>query len=509
MRMEKMIIELNNISKSFPGVKSLDAVSFSVKAGEIHALVGENGAGKSTLTKVIAGVYQPDEGSIKFEGELVRWRDPADAKAHGIHVIYQELVLFPQSSVADNIFVGFERRNAWGFIDYARTFADAAELLHKLGVDIDPRELVKNLTIADQQMVEIAKAMVHRVKLLILDEPTAVISGKEVELLFTRLGALKEDGVAIVYISHRLEEIFHLCDCVTVLKDGQKVASLPVPGLNRASLVSMMIGREMSHIFPDKASNDSPGKVLLRCESISVSGRVKNVSMEIRAGEILGIAGMVGSGRTELAMAMFGGLPFDKGELIIDGVAYQKMTPKQAIELGLGLVTEDRKGQGLMTFLDVAANITATTLPVISKWGVINSTAEKKETELEIQKYNIACRKPETMINTLSGGNQQKILISRWVRVCRRVLILDEPTRGVDVGARAEIYKIIRELANSGLAVMMISSELPEVVGMSDRVLVMKEGTITGELTGEDITEKSIMHLATVHEAEGELREIL
>lgn len=508
MRTRKMIIELNNISKSFPGVKALDAVSFSVKAGEIHALVGENGAGKSTLTKVIAGVYQADEGSIKFEGELVRWSDPADAKAHGIHVIYQELVLFPESTVAENIFVGFERRNALGFIDYARTFADATELLHKLGVNLDPGELVKNLKIADQQMVEICKAMVHRVKLLILDEPTAVISGKEVELLFARLRVLKEDGVAIVYISHRLEEVFHLCDRVTVLKDGQKVNSLPVKDTDRSSLVSMMIGRDMTQIYPDKPSNGSAGKILLSCENISVPGRIKNVSMNIRAGEILGIAGMIGSGRTELAMAIFGGLSFDTGELMIDGVAYKKMTPKRAIELGVGLVTEDRKGQGLMLFLDVAANVTATTLPSISKLGIINSATEKKETKLEIKKYNVACHKPETLISTLSGGNQQKILISRWVRVCRRVLILDEPTRGVDVGAKAEIYKIIRELANSGLAVMMISSELPEVIGMSDRVLVMKEGTITGELTGEDITEKSIMHLATVHEAEGELREI-
>jgi ABC-type sugar transport system ATPase subunit len=503
-----MIIELKNISKSFPGVKSLDSVSLSVKAGEIHALVGENGAGKSTLTKVIAGVYQPDEGSITFEGELLRWNDPSDAKAHGIHVIYQELVLFPQSTVAENIFVGFERRNALGFIDYERTYADATELLHKLGVDLDPREFIKNLTIADQQMVEIAKAMVHRVKLLILDEPTAVIAGKEVELLFKRLRALKEDGVAIVYISHRLEEIFHLCDRVTVLKDGKKVNSLPVADIDRPSLVSMMVGREMSQIYPAKATADSSGKVLLRCENISVSGRVKKASMEIRAGEVLGISGMVGSGRTELAMALFGGLPFDSGKLIIDGMTYKKMTPKQAIALGLGLVTEDRKGEGMMMLLNVAANTTATTLPVISKWGIINRTVEKKETEQEILKYKIACRNPETMVNTLSGGNQQKILISRWVRVCRRVLILDEPTRGVDVGAKAEIYKIIRDLASGGLAVMMISSELPEVIGMSDRVLVMREGTIAGELIGEDITENNIMHMSTVHQAEGEFREI-
>lgn len=503
-----MIIELNNISKSFPGVKSLDNVSFSVKAGEIHALVGENGAGKSTLTKVIAGVYQPDEGSIKFEGKPVRWRDPADAKAHGIHVIYQELVLFPESTVAENIFVGFERRNALGFIDYTRTIADATELLQKLGVDLDPRELVKNLTIADQQMVEIAKAMVHKVKLLILDEPTAVISGKEVELLFARLRVLKEDGVAIVYITHRLEEIFHLCDHVTVFKDGQKVNSLPVADTDRTSLVSMMIGREMTQIYPGKARNGSPGEILLSCENVSVRGRIKNVSMNIRAGEILGIAGMVGSGRTELAMAIFGGLSFDTGKLTIDGVDHHKMTPARAIELGLGMVTEDRKGQGLMMLLDAAANVTATTLPSISKLGIINHTTEKNETRQEIKKYNVACHKPETLISTLSGGNQQKILISRWVRVCDKVLILDEPTRGVDVGAKAEIYKIIRELADSGLGVMMISSELPEVIGMSDRVLVMKEGTITGELKGADITERNIMHLATVHEAEGELRGI-
>jgi ribose transport system ATP-binding protein len=491
------MLTVSNLTKTFPGVRALSGVQLDVRKGEIHALVGENGAGKSTLTKVIAGVFQPDEGQIGFNGEIVHWNTPADAKAAGIHVIYQEFVLFAGMTVAENIFIGHERTNALGMCDRKRTRQDAAELLKRLGVAIDPDTLVSDLSVADQQMVEIAKALVHEVKLLILDEPTAVISGREVELLFARLRALKAEGVAIIYISHRLEEIFEICDRVTVFKDGQFVGCREVSEVDRETLVSMMVGRDFRELFPPKGSSDVPGPVVLEGRNVSVGGRVKNASITLRAGEITGLAGMVGAGRSELALALFGGLPWQSGEVQIGERTIRYMTPALAIAEGIGLLTEDRKGQGLAMLLDVAANITAADLRSISRGWILDRGRELAISRQEIASYRIACRGPQTPVMTMSGGNQQKVLVSRWARTSKRVLILDEPTRGVDVGAKAEIYRIMRELAAEGLAILMISSELPEVVGMSDRVVVMREGVITGELSGSDITEHNIVHLAT------------
>lgn len=495
------MLTLTSISKSFPGVKALDQVDLDVRAGEIHGLLGENGAGKSTLTKTIAGVYQPDEGQIEFDGEIVHWAAPGDAKEAGIHVIYQEFVLFPHLTVAENIFLGNERRGGLGLIDYAQTRRDARELLQRLGVEINPDQLVSELTVADQQMVEIAKAMVHKVKLLILDEPTAVISGHEVELLFKRLEALKADGVAIIYISHRLEEIFEICDRVTVLKDGQFVAGKEIGEIDRDQLIALMVGRDMSELFPVKDDDTPPGEVVLRARDISVNGRVHKASIELRAGEITALAGMVGAGRTELAMGIFGGLPLKSGSVEIDGESFSQMKPSLAIKKGIGLVTEDRKGQGLAMQLDVAANVTASDLGAVTQSGLINFAKEFQIAEQEIQEYQIACRGPRNPVATMSGGNQQKVIVARWARTCSKVLILDEPTRGVDVGAKTEIYRIMRELAAKGIAILMISSELPEVVGMSDRVVVMREGVITGELAQGELSEESIMQLATQQEA--------
>lgn len=495
------MLTLTSISKSFPGVKALDQVHLDVRAGEIHALVGENGAGKSTLTKTIAGVYQPDEGQIEYDGEIVHWTSPGEAKAAGIHVIYQEFVLFPHLSVAENIFLGHERRGAFGLIDYSQTDRDARELLQRLGVKIDPNERVSELTVADQQMVEIAKAMVHKVKLLILDEPTAVISGHEVELLFKRLRVLKEDGVAIIYISHRLEEIFEICDRVTVMKDGQYVDSKNVAEIDRDQLISLMVGRDMSELFPPRVGEAKFGDVVLRTNNLSVNGRVTNASIELRAGEITALAGMVGAGRTELALGIFGGLPMSSGSVEIDGETFTEMKPALAIKKGVGLVTEDRKGQGLAMQLDVAANVTASDLNAVTKYGLISTTRELQIARDEIREYQIACRGPRNPVATMSGGNQQKVIVARWARTCSKVLILDEPTRGVDVGAKVEIYRIMRELAARGIAILMISSELPEVVGMSDRVIVMREGVVTGELSKDQLSEETIMQLATRHEA--------
>lgn len=496
------MLTISHLTKTFPGVKALSNVQLNVKAGEIHALVGENGAGKSTITKIIAGVHQPDEGQIEFDGEIVHWNSPRDAKDAGIHVIYQEFVLFPHLSVAENIFIGHERCNALGFLDRGKTIEDAREVLARLGVAIDPEKLASDLSVAEQQMVEIAKALIHRVKLLILDEPTAVISGKEVELLFQRLRALKDDGVAIMYISHRLDEIFELCDRVTVFKDGQFVVCEEVENVDHDRLVSYMVGRDMSELFPPKAANPGAGDVVLEARDVSVGNRVRNVSLDVRSGEITSLAGMVGAGRTELALAVFGGLPMDQGEIVIDGESFSSITPAQAIEKGLGLVTEDRKGQGLAMQLDVAANVTAADIGSITRNGFLDNAKELTIARTEIDNYKIACFGPRNPVATMSGGNQQKVLVARWARTCSRVLILDEPTRGVDVGAKAEIYRIMREMADNGFAVLMISSELPEVIGMSDRVVVMREGEVTGEISDRDqMTEEAIMRLATMKQA--------
>lgn len=489
------MLTISNVSKSFPGVKALSNVQLDVKAGEIHALVGENGAGKSTLTRIIAGVHQPDEGMIEFDGEIVHWNSPATAKAAGIHVIYQEFVLFPNLTVAENIFLGHERRGFLNGVDHRRTRQDAWELLNRLGVEIDPDALVSELSVADQQMVEIAKALVHKVKLLILDEPTAVIAGHEVELLFGRLRALRDDGVAIIYISHRLEEIFDLCDRVTVFKDGQFVATETVASMTNDRLVALMVGRDMSELFPAKAS--TPGSVVLTATDISVKGRVRMANLELRAGEITALSGMVGAGRTELAMAIFGGLPMTSGHVAIGGETFDRMTPSLAIENGIGLLTEDRKGQGLAMLTGVATNITASDLGSVSQSGWLNHGHEREIAASEIANYRIACRGPQGAVLTMSGGNQQKVLVARWARTSKKVIIMDEPTRGVDVGAKAEIYRIMRDLADRGLAVLMISSEMPEVIGLADRVYVMREGVITGELRGHEVDEQRIIQLAT------------
>ena len=490
------MLSVTAISKSFPGVKSLQDVDFSVGAGEIHALVGENGAGKSTLIKIISGAYVPDQGEIELNGDKVAWTGPREAQGAGIHVIYQELVLFPELTVAENVFINDQPLTRFGIIDYRLMERRADDVLRRLGAKIDVRRRVNELTVADQQMVEIARALVGSVKVLILDEPTAVISGREVDLLFDRLIALRAAGVAIIYISHRLEEIFRIADRVTVLKDGVRVATRPVTGVNRDQLISLMVGRPLSDVFPPRRAIPQEAPVLLRAEGIRVGTRVRNASFTLRSGEIVGLAGLVGSGRTELAQAIFGGVPFDAGKVEIEGTVFAKTSPRSSIEAGVGLLTEDRKGEGLLMHLSVAANIVAPRLSEIARGPFIDLRAEYRIGAQEIARFSVAASGPQAVVAGLSGGSQQKVLFSRWVRACRRVLLLDEPTRGVDVGAKVEIYRIIRQLADSGFAILMISSELLEIVGMCDRALVMCEGAITGELAGGAITEEAIMTLA-------------
>jgi ABC-type sugar transport system ATPase subunit len=495
------MLTLKGISKGFPGVRALSGVNLEVGPGEIHGLLGENGAGKSTLIKVIAGALAPDEGEMIFADQPARWSSPRDAKLAGVHVVYQEFALFPQLSVAENIFVGNERRNRLGLVDHSRARKEARELMQKLGVCIDPRATVASLSVADQQMIEIARAMVHNVRLLILDEPTAVIAGREVALLFERLHRLRETGVSVLFISHRLDEVFALCDRVTILKDGRLVGTRDTAGVTRERLISMMVGRNLGDLFPPHPAATRTGQPVLRTESVSVGGRVRDVSIELRAGEIVALAGMVGAGRSDLALGLFGALPISQGAVHIGGERYTSMSPARAIRLGMGLVTEDRKSQGLAMLLDVGANITAPALGEVTRYGLIDRESEAAIATREIERYRIACRGPATPVATMSGGNQQKVIIARWARICKTVLILDEPTRGVDIGARAEIYRIMRELADAGVAILMISSELAEVIGMADRVIVMREGRVTGELPGRDATEESIMHLATSERA--------
>ncbi|MDQ0469884.1 sugar ABC transporter ATP-binding protein [Labrys wisconsinensis] len=495
------MLTLTDITKAFPGVTALQGVSLEVKAGEIHALAGENGAGKSTLIRVIAGVFAPTAGALALEGRPVAWASPREAAAAGIHVIYQEFNLFPHLSAAENIFLGHERRNRLGLVDHRRTRREAADILKRLGVAIDPDALVAELSVADQQMVEIARALVHDVKLLILDEPTAVISGREVDLLFERLHALKASGVAIIYVSHRLEEIFAHCDRVSVLKDGRHVATRTVAELDRDGLVSLMVGRDMRELFPPRRTARADAPVVLTARGITVPGRVRGAGLELKAGTITGLAGMVGSGRTELALALFGALPMGGGTVLLDGESFASLTPARAIRLGIGLVTEDRKSQGLAMLLDVAANVSASTLDQLSSRGLLDRARETGIAEEAIRAYQIACRGPSQPVALMSGGNQQKVIVARWARTARRVLILDEPTRGVDVGAKMEIYRIMQALADRGLAILMISSELPEIVGMSDRVVVMREGEISGVLERDEIDEAAIVMLATHRKA--------
>jgi ABC-type sugar transport system ATPase subunit len=495
---EAALIELKGITKSFPGVKSLDAVDFSARAGEVHALLGENGAGKSTLIKTIAGAYAPDAGTIRVDGAERRWSGPRDAKMAGIHVIYQELVLFPELSVAENIFIGEEPRNRLGLIDHPRLRAHAREILARLGHDLDPDLPVRTLSVADQQMVEIAKALVGKVKLLVLDEPTAVISGREAELLFERVRRLRDEGVCVIYISHRLEEIFALADRVTVLKDGRLVGTRAVAEITRDDLVAMMVGRQLADIYPPKRLPKEQRAPVLSVRSLAAAPRVRDVSFDLFPGEILGLAGLVGSGRSETAHAIFGSLGRDAGSVVLDGADLPAGRPAGSIARGLGLLTEDRKGEGLLLQLDAAANITAPTLDAFRSGPFLQREAEIAAARQEIARFRIAVPGPRAGVSHLSGGNQQKILIGRWARACRKVLILDEPTRGVDVGAKVEIYRIVHELAASGVGVLVISSELPEVIGLCERVLVMKEGAIAGTLAGADIDERAIMRLAAL-----------
>lgn len=499
--MSETILEMRNISKSFAGVQALKDVSFHCKPGLIHGLVGENGAGKSTLMKILTGAYLADAGEIHYKGELRGQASTAEIIESGISIIYQELALVRQMSVAENIFLGREPRYALGVLDLRQLYARAGDMLKRLGIELDLRLPVSELTIAQQQLVEIAKALSQNADLIVMDEPSAILAGSELDQLFRIIESLKAQGVAIIYISHRLEEVFRIADEVTVLKDGELVATRPIDQLNRATLVEYMVGRPLDEVFPQ--TEHEQGDLVLVAENVATDTILDDVSLELYAGEILGIAGMVGSGRTELARALFGADPLTAGSVRLVGRgASDWSSPAQAIDAGLVLVPEDRKAHGLFTALSVRINVTIPILSSLTRLGILKPAAEDAVVEQAKERLSIVMSSSDQETQYLSGGNQQKVVLAKWLSTDPAVIILDEPTRGVDVGAKFEIYKLMRQLNDRGIAILMISSELPEIIGMSDRILVMNDGKIAAEVSAEEAGEARIIELATMSAAE-------
>jgi ABC-type sugar transport system ATPase subunit len=491
------LLSLQNITKTFPGVRALNDVSIEVKAGEIHGLLGENGAGKSTLMKVLNGVYQADNGEILWQGKPVKITSPHDAQNVGISMIHQELALVPYLDVGKNIYLGREPKGLLpGMVNWGKMYRDANALVNELGLQVDVRRAVRFFSIAQQQMVEVAKALSLDAQLIIMDEPTSSLTDREVETLFDQMRQLRERGVAIIFISHRLEEIFTICDRVTVLRDGEWVATNDVQDITPDTLIQQMVGREVSQIYEQRS--DAPSdEVILSVQNLSRRNVVRDVSFELRKGEVLGIAGLVGAGRTEMVEAIFGVHPATSGEIILDGEHVKMTRPDKAIQKGIGFVTEDRKGQGLFPILNVASNIGMGKLgemvrPLFIHWGKVYNLANDF-----IKRLDIRTPSADQLVGNLSGGNQQKVIIARWLSLNPKVLILDEPTRGIDVGAKSEIYRLIHRLAGQGMGILMVSSELPELLGVCDRILVMHEGRLSGEFDPQAATQDDLMTAAT------------
>lgn len=490
--MNDNILELKGISKSFPGVKALDDVSFAIQRATVHALVGENGAGKSTLIKILAGIYHPEAGEVLLDGKPETFKTPFDSQMKGISVVHQELKLSETLSVAENVFLGnLIYKNH--LVDWKSMRVRAKELLEQLGIVIDVNETVANLSVAQKQMVEICKAVNRNCKVLIMDEPSATLTEKEQGIMFRTVKKLRDQGVTIIYISHRMVEIFDLADNVTVLRDGKHIKTLPVKDMDEQSLVSMMVGRQVESEYPRAAQ--APGEVVLEARSIVRKGVLNDISLELRKGEILGVAGLVGAGRTELARAILGIDKIDSGELILKGKPVKIKGFRSAIRLGLGLVPEDRKKQGLVQIATVCNNICMINMDIVSKNGIMSRRLERKYSDEYVKKMKISTPSIDTDVQYLSGGNQQKVVIAKWLLENSEIIVLDEPTRGIDVGAKSEIYHLIVDLVEQGKSVIMISSELPEVVGMSDRILVMHEGKKVGLLERGEATQESIMAL--------------
>ena len=490
------VLVMEGISKSFPGVKALNNVHLTVRRGTVHALMGENGAGKSTLMKVLIGMYIPEEGEITFQGRKVKFDNTRQALKVGISMIHQELSPEPYMTVSENIFLGREPKR-FGLIDKKKMVADTRALLERLGINISPNIVMRDLSVANTQMVEIAKAISYDASLIIMDEPTSAITEREVAQLFGMIRSLKEKSVSIIYITHKMDEVFQIADDITVFRDGRHISTLPAAATDRNSLIAMMVGRELTNLFPKE--NATIGEVILSVRNLTRNGIVQDVSFDLRRGEILGLAGLMGAGRTEVIEGLFGVKPLDGGEITIKGKPVRIRSPHDAIKHGMALLTEDRKLTGIMGVLPVRDNMMVASLGNYTKGGllnkrIINETCAREKNRLELKTPSM-----DQVIKLLSGGNQQKVLVSRWLLTVPDILILDEPTRGIDVGAKSEIHRLMSKLAQEGKAIIMISSELPEILGMSDRVLVMHEGRVGGEFERQEATQENIMRAATGH----------
>jgi ABC-type sugar transport system ATPase subunit len=505
------LLRVEQITKSFPGVLALQDVSLEVHPGEVLGLVGENGAGKSTLMKILSGVYQPDSGEIILDGKPVVLHSPRQAQDLGISIIYQEFNLMPNLSVEENVFVGREP-NAGKVVRWRQLRKQTTDLLDQLGVRLNPGAIVRSLSVAEQQMVEIAKALSLNARLVIMDEPTSALTDTEVTALFAIIRGLKERGLAVIYISHRLEEIFTICDRVTVLRDGQLAGDLPIAEATPDRIVRLMVGRPLMDLFrPEEAerrleilAERSPAPVL-EVRGLGRTGTaqdpsaivLEDVTFSLRPGEIVGLAGLVGSGRTEIARAIFGADEYDCGEILVDGKPIRIRSPREAIRLGIGLVPEDRKLQALVLSLAIRENLALSLLDRLSRFGIVRLGAERALARRMVSALQVRTPSIEQKVLNLSGGNQQKVVIAKWLALHPKILIMDEPTRGIDIGAKAEVHGLMHQLAADGVAILMISSELPEIVHMSDRVLVMRQGRIAGELQRAEATQEAIMTLAT------------
>jgi rhamnose transport system ATP-binding protein len=499
------LINLTDISRAFAGVQALKSVSFDLEAGEVHALVGENGAGKSTLVKIIAGAVAPDAGTLEIQGKTIDHNDPVRARVLGIAAIYQQPALFPDLSVAENIALGLEPGGAWRRIRWRTRRERARRLLERIGARINPETEVRLLSMPEQQLVEIARALGAEARVVIMDEPTSSLSDTEVENLFRVIRELKAEGVGVIYISHRLEELPKVVDRVTALRDGALVGTRRMAGVSRTELIRMMVGRELSAVFPKSPARI--GEPVLEVKGLSSrAARIRNVSFRVSAGEILGLAGLVGAGRTELAGVIFGLSPADSGIIRLNGESVAIGSPARAVALGIAYVPEDRRRHGVILEMAVASNTSLATLNAISRFGLLDKRKEHRAAAELVARLGIKTTSLDEPVSNLSGGNQQKVALARWLAAEPAVLFLDEPTQGVDVAAKAELHRLMGELAARGLAIIMISSELPEILGMSDRVAVMHAGTIVGTLDRSEATQEAIMELALGHTAECAVR---
>jgi inositol transport system ATP-binding protein len=499
------LLRMSLIRKRFPGVQALDDAGLEMLPGEIHALLGENGAGKSTLIKILSGAQQSDSGTIEFGGQTVVMVSPHDAQRRGIATIYQEFTLAPNMTIAENVFIGREPGVGF-FVDWRKMASETRAITKRLGLALQPMAIVRGLSVAEQQMVEIARALSMKSRLIVMDEPTSALSSTEVEKLFRIARELKAHGLSIIFVTHRLEEVMQICDRYTVLRDGRLVGSGAIADITIDGIIRLMVGRKVKALFAHR-EREIAGDVVLRVEGLNRQGNAQDqnatvladVGFEVRRGEILGVAGLVGAGRTEMARAVFGADAFDSGRVIINGREVHIRSPQDAIRNGIGLVPEDRKQQALFLALAVRINLSMASHRQILRWGVfIDETAERAMVEEYRQKLNIRMASPEQLIASLSGGNQQKVTLARWLALRPKVLIVDEPTRGIDIGAKVEVHNLLLEMAEIGIAVVAISSELPEVLAISDRIITMREGRVTGEIKREDATEEILMSMMTL-----------